>query len=97
MMTILRAKKRYEIDGKTVLHIPDSWATEEQMRAILNKEQVTFSADNENSGEGHGRKMGRSIMRVVKHKQAPDGIYVTVELDIQALPVSRRELDGNKY
>jgi len=96
-MTRLTAKERYEIDGKTVIFIPEERVTAEQMWAIENREQVTFSARNENSGTGHGRNMSRSIMLPVSHRLCDAGVYVTLELDIQALPVSRRELDGNKY
>ncbi len=96
-MTKLSARERYEVGRETVLFIPDEWLTPEQMTAITEKQQVTFSARNENSGIGHGRNMSRSIMLPVSYKTIQGGIYVTVKLDVQALPVSRRELDGNKY
>lgn len=93
-MEQLRGKYRYEVDGKTVLFIPTEYVTDEQIRAIENREQVTFSAKNENSGE-HAKPIGRSIMLPVSCQTVPNGYNVTLELDYTSLPVSRREIDGN--
>lgn len=96
-MVELKGENRYEIDGRTVLHIPWPRLTDEQSKAIEAQEQVTFFSVNENSGKAHGKQMQRSIMLPTGVVSRPDGLYVTLTLDVSALPVSRKELDGNKY
>lgn len=95
-MVTIRAKERYEVAGKTILFIPEHYMTDEQMEAITNQDKINISFKNENSGE-HERYIHPSIMVSTEIKKIPSGYYVTVELDAQSLPVSRREIDGAKY
>ncbi len=100
-MLTLRGKERYEVDGKTILFVPEEYMGAEQMEAVRNHERIMISFRNENSGE-HERTIQPSIMRatelrIVGNKDNPSGYYVTVEIDAQALPVSRREIDGAKF
>lgn len=92
-MQKISAQRRYEIDGKTVLFIPEYWMTVDNLAAIESGELITFSALNENDGK-HARNIGRSIMIPKKIERIHGGYYLTVELDLNSMPSTRRALDG---
>lgn len=91
----IRAKNRYEIDGKTVLDVYEHniWTGEGNLPEI--GEKVTFSSINDSPGKHDiGLFIQRSIMVVDNIKAYGGGYYVTVSLDIDSLPVSKRSIDG---
>lgn len=92
----IRAKDRVEVAGKTVIFVPKSNITQEELTAIQEGEKFTFSARNENNG-WHQRNIERSIMIASEVKSTPGGYNISVKIDYESLPISRRELDGLKY
>lgn len=95
-MLHIKAKDRIEVDGRTVIFVPKTNITTEEYLALLDGERLTFEARNENKG-WHQRNIDRNIMIPTEVRETPTGYNVFIKIDHEALPVSRRELDGSKY
>lgn len=92
----IRAKDRIEVDGRTVIFVPKSNITQEELVALREGEKLTFSARNENSG-WHQRNLDRTIMVPTEIRETSGGYNIFIKIDYESLPISRRELDGLKY
>ena len=90
----LAARYRFEVNGKTVIFIPKDWMTPQQLDHIQSREKVMFSAKNEHDGTGHGRYLQRSWMLPTKIEYKQSGYNVWLELDIDSLPTTRKQIDS---
>lgn len=98
----LKAYARYEIDGNTVLHISPGFM-DSRVRV---GEKITFSSHLNDSPQIHDLDLtlDRSVyivehVRKMKKVRTGDieekgGYYVTVSLDIDSMPATKRLIDG---
>lgn len=88
----IAAYARYEIDGKTVLYVSPGWL---DFRPKVG-DKVTYVAAMNDSPGIHDLDIlvDRSIMVVDKIEQFKGGHYITVSVDIDHMPTTRKQVDG---
>lgn len=95
-MQLIRAKARYEVEGKTILDVYHEFIRDDNGELPKVGDQITFFSAMNDSPAIHetDRYLARSIMIVDELKEYPAGYYVTVSLDVNSLPTTKRALDG---